>query len=95
MPQTVTSWGAIRGHRAELGQSTVPCALSQTAGPAAAPTCRVAVSPWRGLYRWAGLRSRQAGQAQVGGAQITNAVVTGGPGGPADYLGGDVGDPPT
>jgi len=54
MPQTVTSWGAIRGHTAEFGQSTVAWALPQTAGPAAAPAspgspAGVAVSPWREL----------------------------------------------
>jgi hypothetical protein len=89
MPQTVTSWGAIRGHTAELGAIYRGLGAAANGRASCRPrlarlACRVAVSPWRELERWAGLRSCQAGKAQVGGAQITNPIVTGGPGGPAE-----------
>ena len=79
-------------------QGNVPCPGRYRKRPGQLPppprplACKVAVSPWRGLYRWAVSGPAQAGQAQVGGAQITNPIVTGGSSGPAEYLGGDIGD---
>jgi hypothetical protein len=80
MPQIVTSNGAIRGHTAELAAIYLAGRRPATA---------------KGLYgRAAGLRSTQAGQAQVRGAEITDPVVAVRSGGSVQHLGGHVGDPP-
>jgi hypothetical protein len=88
--------------RTHGGTQAIYRALSATANGRASCHPRLARSPagWqlaRGAGYTAGLVSgpAQAGQAQVGGAQITNPIVTGGSSGPAEYLGGDIGDPPS
>jgi hypothetical protein len=90
----------VRSADTRRNSGNLPCPGRYRKRPGQLPP-RLARSPagWqlaRGAGYTAGLVSgpAQAGQAQVGGAQITNPIVTGGSSGPAEYLGGDIGDTP-